>query len=48
MEFLANACELEVGKMQKDSVMIPHFLNVFRTVKAKIRIFKGFSHCLLA
>lgn len=33
---MQNACELEVGKMQKDSMVIPQFLNVFRIVKAKI------------
>lgn len=33
---MQNASELEVGKMKKDSMMVPQFLNVFRIVKAKI------------
>lgn len=44
---MKNACEFEVGKMQKDCVMIPWFLDIFRIVKAKIHIFIAFPDCLL-
>lgn len=45
MDYTQNACELEVEKMLKDSMMTLQFLNVCRIVKAKIRIFTGFSDC---
>lgn len=35
MEFQANACELEAGKIMKASVIIPLFLNIFRIVKQR-------------